>query len=92
MAIRYALTVLDCDVETRIERLRITMNVEQDGKVSRLSDEIRLRLYNVDQLKSLLAKMKQFELVGVYDFWFDIQQRQRLSRNSCDTVLVLKKL
>ena len=92
VAIRYALTVLDCDVETRIERLRITMNVEQDGKVSRLSDEIRLRLYNVDQLKSLLAKMKQFELVGVYDFWFDIQQRQRLSRNSCDTVLVLKKL
>jgi hypothetical protein len=89
--VSYALKVEEVDLKKRIERLKITMNVKEDGKHYRLSDEIRLRLYNVDQLKELLAKVPALKLAGVYDFWFNIRQSRRLSHSLCDTVLVLQK-
>jgi hypothetical protein len=67
------------------------MKVQQGKKEHLLVDHIKLRLYDVDQIKSLLAKAKEFELVGVYDFWYDIKDRVRLTKNTCDTVLILKK-
>ena len=90
-SIKYALTVTEIDEPNRIETLKITMKVQQGNKEHLLVDHIKLRLYDVEQIKSLLAKAKEFELVGVYDFWYDIKERVRLTKNSCDTVLILKK-
>jgi hypothetical protein len=67
------------------------MKVAQGDKEHVLADHIRLRLYDVEQIKSLLAKVKAFDLVAVYDFWYDIKERVRLTKNSCDTVLILQK-
>lgn len=92
LSVSYALKVLDVNLQKRIERLQITMNVKEKGNQYRLKDEIRLRLYNVDQLKDLLAKVKQLKLVGVYDFWFDIRQPRRLSQSICDTALILQRV
>jgi SAM-dependent methyltransferase len=92
LSIKYALTVVESDLKKRIERLKITMKVTQGDRLHMLTDEIRLRLYTVDQLQDLLAKVKSLKLVGVYDFWFDIKQRRKLTKNSCDTVLVLQKV
>jgi len=92
LSVHYSLTVLDINEAKRIERLRITMNVKEKENRYQLVDEIRLRLYNVEQIKSLLAKVSAFKLVGVYDFWFDIRQPRRLSQSLCDTVLVLKRV
>ena len=89
--IRYSLTVKEVDLDKRIEELKMTMKVSIDGQEKKLTDLLRLRLYNVDQLKSLLEKVKTLELVGVYDFWFDISDPCRLSKKSCDVVLILKK-
>jgi SAM-dependent methyltransferase len=89
--IRYSLTVKEVDLDKRIEELKMTMKVSIDGQEKKLTDLLRLRLYNVDQLKSLLEKVKALELVGVYDFWFDISDPCRLSKKSCDVVLILKK-
>jgi NDP-sugar pyrophosphorylase family protein len=44
-----------------------------------------------EQLKALLAKVKGLELIRTYDFWFDINDPCRLSKKSCDVVLVLQK-
>ncbi len=90
-AIKYALKVTDIDEANRLETLKITMKVTQGDKEHVLADHIRLRLYDVEQIKSLLAKVKAFELVAVYDFWYDIKERVRLTKNSCDTVLILQK-
>lgn len=90
-SIRYSLTVKEVDLEKRVESLKMTMKVSIDGQEKKLTDMLRLRLYNVEQLKSLLEKIKSLELVGVYDFWFDISDPCRLSKKSCDVVLVLKK-
>lgn len=91
-SVYYSLTVSDVDLKNRIERLEITMNVKEHGKQYRLKDQIRLRLYDVDQLKELLGKIKQLKLVGVYDFWFNIRQPRRLSHSICDTALVLQRV
>ncbi len=92
LSVYYSLTVTDVDLKKRIERLKITMNVKTQGLQYRLSDEIRLRLYDVEQLKETLSKVKQLNLVGVYDFWFNIRQPRRLSHSICDTVLVLQRV
>ncbi|MFM8573106.1 MAG: SAM-dependent methyltransferase [Pirellula sp.] len=90
-SIRYSLTVKEFDIEKRIETLKMTMKVSIQGEEKRLTDMLRLRLYNVDQIKSLLEKIKALELVGVYDFWFDIKDPCRLTKKTCDAVLVRKK-
>jgi SAM-dependent methyltransferase len=91
LSVNYALKVVEVDLKKRLERLQITMNVKENGKQYRLSDEIRLRLYTVDQLKELLAKVPTLKLAGVYDFWFDIRRSRRLSHSLCDTVLILQR-
>lgn len=92
LSVSYALKVLEVDLKKRLERLKITMNVKENGNHFHLTDEIRLRLYDVEQLKSLLAKVKSLKLAGVYDFWFDIRSPRRLSQSICDTVLVLQRV
>jgi 2-polyprenyl-3-methyl-5-hydroxy-6-metoxy-1,4-benzoquinol methylase len=89
--IKYSLSVQSVDLEKRLETLKMTMKVSVGDDVKKLTDLLRLRLYDVEQLKELLAKIKSLELVGVYDFWFDISDPCRLSKKSCDVVLVLKK-
>jgi SAM-dependent methyltransferase len=89
--IKYSLSVQSVDLEKRLETLKMTMKVSIGDDVKKLTDLLRLRLYDVEQLKELLAKIKSLELVGVYDFWFDISDPCRLSKKSCDVVLVLKK-
>ncbi len=92
LSVYYSLTVTDVDLKKRIEQLKITMNVKEQGLHYRLRDEIRLRLYDVNQLKETIGKVKQLDLVGVYDFWFNIRQPRRLSHSICDTVLVLQRV
>jgi SAM-dependent methyltransferase len=91
LSIYYSLTVTHVDLPKRIEELKITMSVKERGKHYRLSDVIRLRLYDVEQIKTTLTKIKQLKLVGVYDFWFSIRHPRRLSHSICDTVLVLQR-
>jgi SAM-dependent methyltransferase len=91
-SIRYALSVEQVDEAKRVETLKMTMKVQIDGQEEKkLTDHLRLRLYDVEQLKSLLSKVKGLELIRTYDFWFDINDPCRLSKKSCDVVLVLQK-
>ena len=89
--VKYALSVQAIDEEKRIETLKMTMKVLEGTKETTMTDLLRLRLYDVDQLKGLLAKVPAFELVAVYDFWFEISEKTKLTKNSCDVVLILKK-
>lgn len=92
LSVYYSLTVTEVDLKKRIEQLKITMNVKEDGRNYRLQDQIRLRLYDVDQIKELLGKVKQLKLAGVYDFWFNIREPRRLTHSICDTVLILQRV
>lgn len=92
VSVYYALTVVETSMKTRLEKLRISMLVKKKNEQFRLSDHITLRIYTVTQLKSLLAKCKKLKLVGVHDFWCDIESTQKLNKDSCDTVLILQRI
>ena len=92
MSIYYALTVVETSMKTRLEKLRISMLVKKKDDSFRLSDHITLRIYTAKQLKSLLAKAKQFKLIAVHDFWYDIESVQKLNGEAVDTALVLQRI
>ncbi|AMV32343.1 Cypemycin methyltransferase [Pirellula sp. SH-Sr6A] len=92
MSIYYALTVVETSMKTRLEKLRISMLVKKKEESFRLADHITLRIYTVDQLKSLLAKCPKLKIAGVHDFWYDIDSTQKLNSNACDTILVLQRV
>jgi hypothetical protein len=49
------------------------------------------RTYSAVELKSLLAKIKTFELVACHDFHYSIRQKRKLNDAYTDIILVLKK-
>lgn len=85
------LRVLETDRHRRLERLRVSLLVRSNGKTLRLRDEFSLRRYTAAQLRRLLAKVPDFELAGVYDFWYEIDEPQELNDRIADTVLVLRQ-
>jgi len=92
LSVYYALTVVETSMKTRLEKLRISMLVKKKGESFRLSDHITLRIYTAKQLKSLLAKVPMLKLIGVHDFWCDIESTQKLNGEAVDTVLVLQRV
>jgi SAM-dependent methyltransferase len=90
--ISYSLTVMDSLPRARLEKLRITMTIREEGKKAyRVSDEFTLRLYNSKNMKALLKQVPEFELLEVFDFWYEIDEPLKLDEEIADTVLILKK-
>lgn len=86
------LNVADCDRVKRLETLQFVMTVRDDGKVTDVfQSDYRMRLYNANQITDLFAKVPEFELLDVFDFWYDIQDPLTLSDEMGDTVFVLKR-
>lgn len=90
-AVTVTLRVTATDRRRRLEQIRISLLVREKGSEIRHRDEFPLRLYTAAQLRRLLASAPEFELLDVYDFWYEIDQPLRLSNAMSDTVLVLKK-
>lgn len=85
------LRVLATDRRRRIERLRISLLVRSRGKERRLRHDFEFRMYTAAQFRRLLAKVPQFELLDVYDFWYEIDEPLTLDNKISDTVFILKK-
>lgn len=86
------LRVTDSSRRTRLEHLRVTMRVRTPSKDFSVRTEFPLRLYTAGQLRSLLAKVPEFELCDVYDFCYDIDDPLKLDDEISDTVLILKRI
>jgi hypothetical protein len=57
----------------------------------KLVTEFNLRTYTARQLRGLLAKVPEFELLDVFDYNYDLSNPLRLSDELSDTILVLRK-
>ncbi len=75
----------------RLEQIRVTLLVRERGCTFRLQDDFSLRLYTARQFRSLLRSVPAFELCGVYDFWYDIDQPLQLTDEMSDTVFILRR-
>ena len=87
------LVVAGCDREIRQETLRFRMEVLSDAlpKSLTFASDYRMRIYEADHMRSLLSKVPEFELLDVYDFWYDITDPLTLSDEMGDTVFVLQR-
>jgi SAM-dependent methyltransferase len=85
------LRVLKFDRRRRIEDLRVCLLARRGAKTFRLRHEFQFRTYNLAQFRRLLRSVPALELCGVYDFWYDIDEPQKLNSRSADTVFVLRK-
>jgi len=85
------LRVTSSDRRARIERLRVCMLVREPRRELRLRDEFPLRLYTAGQFKRLLARVPEWELRDVFDFWYDLDEPLELNNDIADTVVVLRR-
>ena len=59
--------------------------------IGRLRDEFDYRLYNAAQIRKFLASVKVLELVEVFDFWYDMNDPQKLDNDLIDALFVLRR-
>jgi len=86
------LRVRATDRRRRIEDLRISLLVRRDGKSDlRLRHDFPLRMYTADEFCRLLDSVPQFEVLDVYDFWYDIDEPLGLDDEITDSVFILRK-
>lgn len=87
------LKVIDFNRKTRQEQLRVTIKAKRsDGEVHRLESEFPLRIYTPKQAKKLLAKVNDvFEIAGIYDFDYDIEEDREFDNDLTDAVFVLRR-
>jgi SAM-dependent methyltransferase len=85
------LRVVASDRRRRMESIRISLLVRRDSNTFRLRDEFPLRLYTSRQFRRLLAQVPAFELLDVYDFWYEIDHPLQLNDEISDTVFILRK-
>ncbi len=68
----------------------MTIRHGEDSPI-RVSDEFTLRTYTHRQLKTLFASVPEFEVVNVFDFWYDINEPQAFNNDLVDAVFILRK-
>ena len=91
-SVTFTLRATEWDKRKRIETLRISMLIRKPNQdPTRVQSEIQLRTYRLAQLQSLLAKIPELELVESYDFWYEIDEPIKLTRDSSDSLLVFRR-
>ena len=85
------LRVLSTDRRRRLETIRISLLVRRGPQTLRLRDEFPLRMYTASQFRRLLARVPAWELLDVYDFWYEIDHPLQLDDEISDTVFILRK-
>jgi len=79
------------DEATRLEPVRARLVVTEAGRTRRLETHWNFRAYDVDQLKGLLRRAPDLELVAVHDFGYEIEEPGTLDDDRYDHLLVLRK-
>jgi SAM-dependent methyltransferase len=91
LKVTVTLRILSCDRRKRFEQVRISLLVREKGETHRLRDEFPLRIYTAAQVKSLFRSVPQWELLEVFDFWYDFDAPQKLNNDLADAVFVLRR-
>jgi len=91
--VHVTLKVIDFDRKKRREMLRVSVKAEKkSGSVERIRSEFPLRIYTPAQAKKLLAKVSDvFEIAGIYDFDYDIDEEREFDNDLTDALFVLKR-
>lgn len=91
LAVLSHLWVIACDHRRRREEVGMRFDVYTPSKQFRLEDRIVFRTYSANQLRSLLARVPEFEVTQFYDFSYDIDRPTTIGPTTEDAVYVLRK-
>lgn len=89
--VNYSLRVVQASRSKRIERLRMSIHAKRGGMSEKVVSEFDLRMYTASQLKSLLRKVPELDLLDVFDFYYEINEPLKLDNVITDTVLVFRR-
>lgn len=80
------------DRKTRLERVRVRLRVEENGKESRLFEtNWKFRTYDHRELIRLFESVPEFEHVATYDFHYDLKREISLDGERLDVVAILRR-
>lgn len=83
--------VLDFNRQRRLETVRFSLKVTTPKRVVRLATDHVLRIYRADQFRRLLRSAPEFELLGVYDFCYELSEPLPLNDDLGDAVFILRR-
>ncbi|MCA8991327.1 MAG: class I SAM-dependent methyltransferase [Planctomycetaceae bacterium] len=81
----------ELDLKKRNEHLGLTIDVYTPTNHIQLHDTMDYRTYTAKQMKSLLAKVPEFEVVALHDFRYEMDDIIEIEPNTEDVVFVLRK-
>ncbi len=79
------------DLDDRIERCRMEVNVYTPTKSVRIIDELVFRTYTADQMRLLLKSQKQWEVAATFDFSYNVRLPVEVDAETQDVVYVLRR-
>ncbi|MGN6134344.1 MAG: class I SAM-dependent methyltransferase [Aureliella sp.] len=91
LAINTYMWPIEKNPRKRMEHFGIRFDVYRPLGHLRIMDVLKLRSYTAKQFKDLLAAALEWELVGVYDFHYDIHHPIKIDSKTEDVVVILKR-
>lgn len=87
------LAVIGFDRANRREKLEVTIDVtHKDGSSDQVKTIFPLRLYTCDEASEMLQSVGDvWEIAGIYDFDYDIDEERDMDDDLCDAVFVLRR-
>ncbi|QDT10555.1 class I SAM-dependent methyltransferase [Planctomycetes bacterium K23_9] len=87
------LAVIEFDRDNRREKLKVTIDVtHKDGSTDQIETVFPLRLYTCDEASEMLQSVNDvWEIAGIYDFDYDIDEERDMDDDLCDAVFVLRR-
>lgn len=75
----------------RNERVGMTFDVYTPSNHFRILDEMDYRTYTAKQMRALLSRVPEFEVVETYDFVYDIKRPIEIRPETEDVVFILRR-
>ena len=85
------LKVMQTSRRRRLETLRFEMDVVSGNVRRTFQSDYVMRIYTAKQIRDLLCKVPEFELLEVYDYGYDIREPQMLDNRLGDAVFILRR-
>lgn len=92
ISVHMTLDAFHANRRKRTETLRFRMQVKGGQTTREFTTDYQMRIYTAAQVKTLFSKAPQFELVEVYDFFYDIDEPQPLDDRLGDAVFLLRRV
>ena len=77
--------------ELRIDECEMKSTIHGPHGRTRFSEVLKFRTYKVKQILKTTRRISSLELVGSYDFTYDITNPVALDQKSKDTILVFRR-